>query len=42
MHCDTYYDSRQSRHVEIPDAVKRLYTVAENQESGTHYPSCEA
>ena len=23
MHCDTYYDSRQSRNVEIPDAVKR-------------------
>ena len=30
MHGDTYYDSRQMRHVENPDAVKRIYTVVEN------------
>ena len=30
MHGDTYYDLRQTRHVEIPDAVKRIYTVVEN------------
>ena len=30
MHGDTYYDLRQTRHVEIPDAVKRIYTIVEN------------